>query len=472
MLKNKEKTGMLKYDAVVIGGGPGGYECAIRLSQNGFKTALVEEAELGGTCLNHGCIPTKTLLHSSDVYYAAKNSSPFGVKVDNVLFEYEKIIDRKNKVTMQLRKGIAFLTKNHGVDVIGAHATMIDVHTISLSNGEKLEADHVVLATGSIPVNLPIPGLNLPNVVDSTGLLNMTTCPNHIIIVGGGVIGIEFATFYNRLGVKVTIIEMMDRILGPMDKDITNLVEERLKKNGIELILGARVNAIEVGLRVNCTAVKDGARIVAEGDVVLLAGGRRPNSSGMGLENIGLKMDLKGFVEVDGLCRTNLPGVYAIGDLNGKMQLAHVASAQGLMVAAHIAGKPCKQLNYNHIPSCVYCHPEVAMVGLTEKLAQDTGKDIGVGIFNFSGNGKALTIGENEGLVKFVYDKSTEEVLGAHIVGPRATDLISEIAAVMECEGTISEIGNTVHPHPTVSEALMEAAHVCHGNSVNLPKGR
>lgn len=463
---------MAKYEAVVVGGGPGGYECAIRLSQNGVKTALVEEAELGGTCLNRGCIPTKTLLHSADVYYEAKNGAPFGVTAGDVTFDYAKIIERKNAVSKQLSSGVAFLEKNHGVTVIPARATMTGPHTMSLSNGETLEADSVVLATGSIPARLPIPGIDRTGVVDSTGLLNMTACPKHIIIVGGGVIGIEFATFFYRLGVKVTIVEMLDRILGPLDKDITDLVETKLKKNGVELVLGVRVESIDEGLKVNYATVKDGAKGTVEGDVVLMAGGRKPNTRGMGFEEIGLAMDRKGFVEIDGLCRTNLPGVYAIGDINGKMQLAHVASAQGMIVAAHIAGKPCKQLDYNHIPSCVYCNPETAMVGLTEEQARATGKEIGVGTFNLSGNGKALTMGENEGLVKFIYNKVTEEILGCHILGPRATDLAAEVAAVMECEGTISEIGSTVHPHPTVSEVLMEAAHACHGNSVNAPKAR
>lgn len=463
---------MLKYEAVVVGGGPGGYECAIRLAMNGKKVALIEEDKLGGTCLNRGCIPTKTLLHSADVYYEATHGEAFGITVGDVKFDYPKIIERKNAVSKQLSNGIGFLEKSHGVDVIKARATMTGPKTMNLSNGETLEADNVVLATGSIPASLPIPGLDLPGVVDSTGLLDMTTCPKHIIIVGGGVIGIEFATFFYRLGVKVTIVEMLPRILGPLDKDITDLVEAKLKKNGVELVLGVKVESIEAGLKVNYATVNDGIKGCVEGDVVLMAGGRKPNTANMGMEKTGVRTDRKGFVDVDGLCRTNVPGVYAIGDINGKMQLAHVASAQGLIVADHIAGKPCKQLNYNHIPSCVYCNPETAMVGLTEEQARATGKDIGVGIFNLSGNGKALTMGENEGIVKFVFDKTTDEILGVHILGPRATDLAAEVAAVMECEGTIAEIGSTVHPHPTVSEVLMEAAHVCHGSCVNAPKAR
>ena len=463
---------MQKFDAVVVGGGPGGYECAIRLSQNGLKTALVEEAELGGTCLNRGCIPTKTLLHSADIYHDAKNGAPFGVNVGELTFDYAKIIERKNAVAKQLSNGVAFLEKNHGVTVFASHATLADRNTVELANGETLQCDHLIVATGSSPARIPIPGVDLPGVVDSTGLLNMTTCPKHIIIVGGGVIGVEFATFFYRLGVPVTIVEMLDRVLGPLDKDITDFVEAELKRCGVELVLGVRVESIEAGLKANYAAVKDGAKGSVEGDVVLMAGGRAPNTKGIGLEKLGVRMDRKGFVEIDGLCRTNVPGVYAIGDINGKMQLAHVASAQGLLVADHIAGKPCKQLNYNRIPSCVYCNPETAMVGLTEEQARATGREIGTGTFNLSGNGKALTMGENKGLVKFVYDKATDEILGFHVIGPRATDLAAEVAAVMECEGTVAEIGRTVHPHPTVSEVVMEAAHVCHGSCVNAPKPR
>ena len=463
---------MQKFDAVVIGGGPGGYACAIRLAQNGLKAALVEADTLGGTCLNRGCIPTKTLLHSADVYYDATHGDAYGVTAGNVTFDYGKIIERKAAVSKQLSSGIAFLEKSHGVTVIKAHAVLKDRNTVELDNGETLTCDHLIVATGSEPATLPIPGIDLPGVVDSTGLLNMTACPKHIVIVGGGVIGIEFATFFYRLGVQVTIVEMLDWVLGPLDKDVTSFVEAELKKNGVELVLGVKVESIEPGLKVHYASVKDGAKGTAEGDVVLMAGGRKPNTKGIGLDTIGVQMDRKGFVEIDGLCRTNVPGVYAIGDINGKMQLAHVATAQGTLVADHIAGKPCKQLNYNRIPSCVYCNPETAMVGLTEEQARATGRDIGTGVFNLSGNGKALTMGENKGFVKFVFDKATEEILGFHVIGPRATDLAAEVAAVMECEGTISEIGSTVHPHPTVSEAVMEAAHACHGNSVHAPKAK
>ena len=462
---------MQKFDAVIVGGGPGGYECSIRLSQNGLKTALVEKAELGGTCLNRGCIPTKTLLRSADAYYEATHGDAFGVSAENVTFDYAKIIERKNAVSRQLSSGVAFLEKSHGVTVFHSSATVTGRTTVGLDDGEVLECRHLILATGASPAQIPIPGTGLPGVVDSTGLLDMTTCPGHIIIVGGGVIGIEFATFFYRLGVKVTVVEMLDRILSTLDRDIIAFVENELKANGVELVTGVRVESIEEGLKVNYTR-KDGTKGSTEGDVVLVAGGRTPNTKGLGLETIGVRLDAKGFVDVDGLCRTNVPGVYAIGDLNGKMQMAHVASSQGLLVADYIGGKPRRQLNLNHIPFCVHCNPEAVMVGLSEEQAVAAGRNTGTGIFSFSGNGKALAMGENKGFAKFVFDRETDEILGFHAIGPHVIDLAAEVAAVMECEGTISEIANTVHPHPTVSEVVMEAAHACHGRSVNAPKVR
>ena len=463
---------MPNYDAIVIGGGPGGYECAIRLSQNGLNTALVEKDELGGTCLNRGCIPTKALLHSSEIYHSAKNAAKSGISIGDISFNYGAMVKNSKDISARLRKGVAFLEKSHGVTVYKNSAIVKNRETVLLDTGEELKCGHLVIATGSSPARLPVPGTDLPNVLDSTGLLNMTKCPKEIVIIGAGVIGIEFATLYSRLGVPVTVIEMLDRALGPFDKEITDFVEADLKKKGVNLILGARVSAIEEGLRVRYSLIADGSEGSAEGEVVLIAGGRVPNSRGIGLEEIGVHLDRRGLVEVDGLCRTNVPGIYAIGDVNGKMMLAHVASAQGIQVADYIAGLPVKQVDMNRIPSCVYCDPEISMVGMTEAQARATGRDIGTGTFSLTGNGRALTTGEAKGLVKFVFDKTTDEILGFHMTGPGATELAAEIAAVMECEGTLQEICNTVHPHPTISETLMEAARVCHNCCVNAPKAR
>lgn len=461
---------MKEFDVIVLGGGPGGYECAIRLADNGLKTALVEEDTLGGTCLNRGCIPAKSLLHSAELFRQALESADFGVTASDVKLDYAKVIDRKNAVVSRLTKGVAFLEKSHGVEVFKAHGALSDPRTVQLSDGETLKAARaIVLATGSSPASIPVPGTDLKGVVDSTGLLELTEKPNSIVIVGGGVIGIEFASFYSAIGVKVTILEMLPSILATLDAEVSDAVARQLKKDKVRIFTGVRVTGISEGLKVTY-AKADGTQDTAEGDVVLIAGGRRPNSRNAGLENAGIETDRRGFVQVDGLCRTNVPGVYAIGDLNGKLQLAHVASAQGLMVADHIAGKKVKQLDMNHIPSCVYCTPEAAMIGLTEAKARETGREIGVGRFDLAGNGKALTAGQNSGFVKIVFDKKTDEILGCHIVGPRATDLIAEISSVMESEGTVTELGRAVHPHPTVSEAVMEAAHACHGGSVNAPK--
>ena len=461
---------MQNYDAIVIGGGPGGYECAIRLSQNGLKTALVEKDELGGTCLNRGCIPTKALLHSAEIYHGAKSAAEYGVNVDGISFDYGAMVARSKAVSKRLCGGVAFLEKSHGVTVYKGSATVEDRQTVKLDTGETLQCGHLIIATGSSPARLPVPGTDLPNVLDSTGLLNLTDCPGSIVIIGAGVIGMEFATLYAQLGVRVTVIEMLDRVLAPFDRDITDFIEADLRAKGVELVLGARVRSIEAGMRVSYSLVKDGSEGSAEGEKVLIAGGRVPNSRGIGLESIGVQMDRRGFVEVDGLCRTNVPGVYAIGDVNGRMMLAHVASAQGILVADHIAGKPVRQLNMNHIPSCVYYSPEISMVGMTEAQARETGRDIGAGTFSLTGNGRALTMGAAAGLVKFVFDRATDEILGFHMVGPSATELASEVAAVMACEGTMSEICETVHPHPTISETVMEAARVCHGCCVNAPK--
>lgn len=460
---------MTTYDVAVLGGGPGGYACAIRCSQYGLRTCLIEESELGGTCLNRGCIPTKALLQSASVYTAAKRAGEFGVSAENIGFSYAKFAARKEQLVRKLRNGIATLEKSHGVTVYQARGALADRQTVSLSSGESIRARQIVLAAGCSPAPLPIPGSGLPGVLDSTGVLALTDCPESVVIIGGGVVGVEFASLFSALGVPVTLLEQAGQILAPLDDMLRDGILRRLTADGVAVHTSVHVRSIEPGLRVTYTGA-NGTEAAAEGEICLTAGGRTPNTAALGLEQAGVALSARGFIETDGLCRTNAPGIYAVGDVTGKLQLAHAATAQGLLAAAHIARRPCQALDFDQIPSCLYCSPEAAMIGLTEQQARSRGFAVQAGVFPLSGNGKALIAGEAEGFVKLVTDAQTGQILGAHLLAPHATDLIGEIAALMRAEGTVSELAEAVHPHPTVSEALMEAAHCCLGLCVNLPK--
>ena len=470
---------MQKFDAIVVGGGPGGYVAAIRAAQLGAKVTLVEREHIGGTCLNIGCIPTKCLLHSAELVSEIKEQgADIGVKVSGVEVDFPQVIAHKNAISKQLTQGVAGLLKQNKVARVDGEASFTGPKTLSVkkSDGsvEEMTADAIIVATGSVNAQPPIPGLKEnPNCIDSTGALSLEKLPKSMVVIGGGVIGLELACAYAAFGTKITVVEALDHMLPMLDGDLTKIGVAHMKKMGMAFNLECPVQAVEaspVGAKVTCRN-KAGETVSFEAEKVLVAIGRKANTASLNLEAAGLAND-RGRIIVNDKMETSVPGVYAIGDINGKMQLAHVASAQGLLVADHIAGKPCKQLHYERIPSCVYCNPETAMVGLTEEQARATGRDVGVGTFSLSGNGKALTMGENKGFAKFVYDKATDEILGFHIIGPRATDLAAEVAAVMECEGTVAEIGRTVHPHPTVSEVVMEAAHVCHSTCVNAPKPR
>lgn len=410
------------YDVAVLGG----YESAIRCAQYGLKTILIEAQELGGTCLNCGCIPTKALLQSAHTYETVMHSQEFGVKTEGLSFDYKKMVERKDSVVLRLR-------------------------------------------SGSAPVHPPIPGIDGKNIITSDEMLSATEVPKDLVIIGGGVIGIEFATLFSALGKNVTVIEMMPGILPGVDSDIVKQLTAILAKKNVKIITSAKVLSLTGSDdRPKVEYELEGKKETAEAAECIVCVGRYPQTKDLGLEVLGVSMN-RGFVEVDEHLRTSVPNIYAIGDITGKIQLAHVASAQGMIAAANCAGKN-ERMDYSIIPSCIFTEPEIAFIGLSEERAKEK-VAVRVGTFNVAGNGKALTMGQAQGLVKIVADASTGIILGAQIFAPRATDMIAEIAAIMKCEGTIDELAATIHPHPTVSEILMEAAHDAEGMCCNaMPK--
>lgn len=455
------------FDVVVLGGGPGGYEAAIRCSQYGKKVALVEARELGGTCLNRGCIPTKALLHSAEAFEETQNASSCGVITGDVSFDFARMAEYKDNVVAKLRSGVASLEKAHGVKVIKGYGKLIDSHTLDV-DGEAITFDKLILATGSAPARPPIPGIDGENIVTSDEILNMTELPESFVIIGGGVIGIEFATLFATLGRSVTVIEMMPSILPGVDADVVRTLGRALKKKKVNVINNSKVTCIEGGNIVKVTYELNGVEKTAEGACCVVSVGRRAMTSGIGIENVGIEMN-RAFINIDEHCRTNIENIYAIGDITGKIQLAHVASAQGMVAAANICGKE-SVMDYNVVPSCIYTCPEIAFVGMSEDKAKAAGIEYKTGSFNVAGNGRAMIIGNAMGTVKLIASPAGK-LLGAQLMGPRVTDMVAEIAVVLKHGGSIEDIAETIHPHPTVSEAVMEAAHdfdglCCH----TLPK--
>lgn len=459
-----------KFDLTVVGGGPGGYVAAIRAAQLGLKVAVIEEREMGGTCLNRGCIPTKSLLHSAEAYHLVKHCSEFGIRVADAEFDYVQMSQRKDRVVKQLRSGVEYLVKSSGSLIISGKAYIKDRNTIEVTGKEKttVKTDKIIIATGSSPSKPPISGIDGNKVLDSDKVLELTECPSRVVIIGGGVIGVEFATIFNSLGKEVTIIEMMHNIIPGVDTEISMMLRKSLEKKDVKIFTDSKVTSISSGQEAVCTFEKDGRVNKAEGDIVIVAIGRKPNSGDLGLEKIGVATD-RGFIKVDDKLETSVKGIYAIGDVTGKVLLAHVASAQGIVAAANAAGKK-NTMNYDIVPGCIYSSPEIATVGMTEEEALNKKMNIKVGRFPVSANSKSMIMGEKDGLVKIITESITGEILGAHILAPRATDMISEICVAMKLESTIEELSDTIHPHPTVSEMIMEAAHDVEGNCVHKTK--
>ena len=457
------------YDIVVLGGGPGGYVAAIRAAQLGKSVALIEARELGGTCLNRGCIPTKALLHGAEVYEQTVNASVFGVNAAEVGYDYTKMAAYKQATVDKLVSGIGMLEKAHGVKVIKGFGRLTDNHHIEVAQPSDetsiVSFDKLILATGSSPARPPIEGIDGKNIVTSDDILAMTELPESFVIIGGGVIGIEFATLFATLGKPVTVIEMMPSILPGADADIVRTCIRVLKKKKVQIVNNAKVTKLEGGDTVTVTYELNGNIKTAEGACCVVSVGRKAETRGIGLEEVGIEFN-RNFVVIDDHCRTNIENIYAIGDITGKIQLAHVASAQGLVAAANAAGAD-ETMDYSVVPSCIYTSPEIAFVGISEDKAKAAGIEYKLGTFNVAGNGRAMVMGENLGIVKLISDMDGK-LIGAQLMCPRATDMIAELAAVMKMGGAVKDVADTIHPHPTVSECVMEAAHdweglCCHG---------
>ena len=450
----------LRRDIIIIGGGPGGYVAAIRAAQLGASVTVIEKAQLGGTCLNWGCIPTKALYQNAQVIHTLTRSEEFGVLHNGFSIDMDKIQERKNRVVTQLRDGISHLLRAYDVEYIEGHAIFASPQQIDveLTNGEKLSLDgeSVIIATGSVPSRPPFPGIDLPGVINSDGLLEIEKIPESMVIIGGGVIGMEFASIFSAFGTEVTVIEFMPRILPLVDKDIVTRLAATLRKKGIKFSTNTRVKEI----------LQDGEslKVVAEGkqgdqhfnaEKVLVATGRNINVTGLNLEGIGVQYDRQG-ITVDERFATNVAGVYAIGDVIGGMMLAHVASDEGKACVEYILGHK-GHINYDAVPSVVFTSPEVATVGLTEEEATEKGLPLSVGRFLYGANSKAVAMGEESGIVKVIARADTKEIIGAHIFGYGASTMIHEAALAVENKLTVDDVARTIHAHPTLSEAFLEA---------------
>lgn len=459
---------MDQFDVLVIGGGPGGYVAAIQSALFGKKTAIVEKDNLGGVCLNWGCIPTKSLLRNAEIIRYLSKGDFFGFTIENTKVNYKKAYERSRKVSEKLVGGIGYLLKKNNITVVKGEAKFTGAKEIMVE-GKKLTAKNIIIAAGSRPFPLPMLDYSQSNILNSKGALQLMEVPESIAIIGAGAIGMEFATIFSSYGAKVTVIEMMDRVLPNEDKDVSVLVEKEFKKQGIEVMTATKVTKVDNdGKLAKVTVEKVGKSSVLECAYVLGATGIKPNTDLLGLEKLGYNVDRRGYVEVDEHMRTNISGVYAIGDINGKLALAHTASAQGLLAVADICGKETQPINYNNIPKCTFAKPECASAGLSESKAKEQNYDVKTAVFPFGANGKAISYGEDIGFVKLVFDKKYGELLGVHMVGAHVTEMISAATGYLGLEVTVEELAHIIHPHPTMSEAMMEAAHVASGNPIHI----
>ncbi|MCH8337720.1 MAG: dihydrolipoyl dehydrogenase, partial [Chloroflexi bacterium] len=451
---------MPDYDVVVIGAGPGGYVCAIRAAQLGLKTAIVDREWLGGVCLNVGCIPSKALLKNAELAHVLRERGEyFGFSVEGLKLDYGRAVERSREVADRLVKGVGFLMKKNNIDVHMGEAILRSPNSIAVTNSEgegaELGAKNIVVATGASPASLPGLEIDGQRVLTYREAILQTQAPKSVLIVGSGAVGLEFATIWNGYGVAVTIVEMLPRIAPLEDEDVSKELAKEFRRRGIKIMVGTKVDNIEVlKTKVKATVVGESGKEILEAEQALVATGFRPNTAGFGLEDLGVQLTESGMVEIDERMGTNVPGIWAIGDVTGKLQLAHVATAMGIVCAENIAGVETIELNYEMMPRATYSSPQVASFGMTEAQAEQRGYEIQVGRFPFQASGKSLGMGETAGWIKLISDARYGEILGAHLIGPEVTELLPELTLAQGMELTFTEIARNVHAHPTLSEAI------------------
>jgi dihydrolipoamide dehydrogenase len=463
------------FDVTIIGAGPGGYVAAVRGAQLGLKVAIVEKekgARLGGTCGLRGCIPTKQLLMSAHLYEKAQHMKEFGINIGELGFDFSEVQKRKDKVVKKNSAGVSYLMKKNKVTVFNGYGKLALPNVeVTKEDGSKetINTKNIIIATGSVV--RPIPGFETDGVqvVNSDHILELQQVPKSLIVMGSGAVGVEFASVYSRFGCDTTVVELLDRIVPLEDEEVSKELEKSFRKRGIKCLTGTKLDTLEKNENGVVVTGKDGKGndVRLEAEMLLVAVGRMPFLEGLGIEGTKIKVE-RGMVQVDEYCRTGEPNVYAIGDVIPTPWLAHLASKEGCMVVEQIAGQHAEPINMRLVPSCTYCDPEVASVGLSEAKAKELGYDVKVGKFPFSASGKARILGEEEGFVKVVSESKYDEILGVHIIGPHATELLAEACVAMQLECTAEELGRTIHAHPTVSESVMEAAEGVHGLTIHI----
>lgn len=465
---------MSDYDVIVIGAGPGGYVAAIRAAQLGMKTAVIEKEFLGGVCLNVGCIPSKSLLRNAELAHILRErTAEFGFSFDNLKLDYAVAVDRSRKVSKRLVQGVGFLMKKNKIDVHMGVARLTARDTVQVTDAEgktqSFTAKNIIVASGAHTAMIPGVQPDGEKVLTYWEAILQTRRPESVVIIGAGAIGVEFATIWNSYGTQVTLVEMLPRIVPLEDEEISAELAKSFQKRGIQILTGHKVQSVETtdqGVRVKVS--DGGSEKMLEAEQALVAIGFKPNTQDLGLEAAGVELNERGFIKIDERMATNVPGIWAIGDVTGQLLLAHVASAMGIVATENIAGVPTVKLDYRMMPRATYCQPQVASFGLTEAQAREEGYEVKIGRFPFQPNGKALGLGDYTGFVKIVTDAKYGEILGAHMIGPEVTELLPELTLAQSMELTIEEIARNVHAHPTLSEVIMEAAHAAAGHAIHI----